>query len=173
MTLAQLARAPLPEIAPNASTPLSELFGILDGYTRRIPLPTLVEHLSRMDLPQVAFSALTDLDPRGYTRTSLHVGPAYEALILCWLPDQRSAIHDHQGSSCAFRVLMGRATETIYSVDERGLAHAGEQTLYTTGFVAASSDQDVHRVSNLAGEDLVTLHIYSPPMGPMRTYRAV
>ena len=173
MTLAQLAPVPLPESAPIVSTPLSELFGILDGYTGRIPVPTLVEHLSRMDLPQAAFSALTEFDPNGYTRTSLHVGPAYEALIICWLPEQRSAIHDHRGSNCAFRVLMGRATETIYAVGAGGLARPGERNRYTTGFVAASSDTDVHRVSNLDGEDLVTLHVYSPPMGPMRTYHAV
>ena len=174
MSLAQLAPALPPESvesAPSLPGPLSELFGILDGYTQRIP--TLVDHLTRMDLPQAAFSALTDFDRRGYTRTTLHVGPNYEALLLCWLPDQHSAIHDHRGSHCAFRVLMGGATETIYSVDERGLAHAGEQNRYTTGFVASSCDLDVHRVSNLDGEDLVTLHIYSPPLGPMRTYQAV
>ena len=172
MTVAQLAPAPTLAIAPPPPTTLSELFECLDGCHQRIPVPTLVDLLEGLDLPQTAFGSLTDFDPGRYTRTVLRAGPAYEALIVCWLPGQHSAIHDHRGSNCAFRVLIGRASETIYSIDEQGLAHAGEQNRYTTGFVAASSDLDVHRVSNLDGEDLVTLHIYSSPLGRMGTYTA-
>ena len=172
MTVALLAPDPTLATAPTPSTVLSRLFGFLDGYSQPIQVPTLVDHLEGLDLPQAAFSSYTDFDPGGYTRTLLHSGPAYEALSLCWLPGQHSAIHDHRGSNCAFRVLMGRATETIYAIDGQGLAHTGDQNHYTTGFVAASSDLDVHRVSNLEGEDLVTLHIYSPPLERMGTYTA-
>ena len=173
MTVPLLAPSAIPEVESRLSAPLAQLFTRLDAYRAPISVPTLVDHLTCVDLPQAAFSDLTDFDPGTYTRSLLHVGPAYEALILCWLPDQRSAIHDHHGSNCAFRVLMGTATETLYSVEAEGMARPGERRCYTTGFVAASSDADVHRVSNLDGEDLVTLHVYSPPLKSMRTYRGV
>ena len=40
------------------------------------------------------------------------------------------------------------------------------------GDLVVSQDADVHQISNLqtAGQDLVTLHIYSPPMLRMDTY---
>ena len=157
-------------VFPILPTPFSDLFAKLDRYSQRIPLRSLVDHLERLDLPQAAFSSLTDFDTQGYTRTVLHRGPAYEALILCWLPEQHSPIHDHRGSNCALRVLMGRATETLYTLDDQQRALAGEKRQYTTGYVAASSDWDVHRVSNLEGEDLVTLHIYSTPLNRMSSY---
>ena len=43
------------------------------------------------------------------------------------------------------------------------------------GSVTASQDDDVHQMSNLqpAGADLVTLHLYSPPLLCMNTYSLV
>ena len=153
--------------------PLVDFFDRLDRQPGRLSLELLEDATQRLDLPQVAFSALTDFDTAGYTRTVLHQGPSYEALLMCWLPGQHSVIHDHRGSHCAFRVLMGTATETVYSLDQLGRAHACGERHYTTGHVAASSEGDIHRVSNLEGEDLVTLHVYSPSLRQMRTYRSV
>ena len=40
------------------------------------------------------------------------------------------------------------------------------------GLVCASQDADMHQVSNLQaeGEDLITMHIYSPPLLKMKTF---
>ncbi len=40
------------------------------------------------------------------------------------------------------------------------------------GYVCAAEDSDIHQVANMqaAGKDLVTLHIYSPPIVRMNTY---
>ncbi|MCH8252758.1 MAG: hypothetical protein IID36_09940, partial [Planctomycetes bacterium] len=40
------------------------------------------------------------------------------------------------------------------------------------GTINATQDSDIHQVSNCqaAGEDLITLHVYSPPLLRMDTY---
>ena len=78
---------------------------------------------------------------------------------------------EHTKPPLALSGLEGDAVLS-YSIDSERRAHAGERACYTTGFVAASSDRDVHRVSNLDGEDLVTLHVYSPPLAETGTYTA-
>ena len=43
---------------------------------------------------------------------------------------------------------------------------------HRAGGICATEDADIHQVSNLAddGGDLVTLHVYSPPLLNMGTY---
>jgi cysteine dioxygenase len=43
---------------------------------------------------------------------------------------------------------------------------------YPVGSVIGSFDEQIHQMGNLraAGDDLVTLHVYSPPLLHMRTY---
>jgi cysteine dioxygenase len=110
--------------------------------------------------------------PDTYRRNLLHAGPAYQALVLCWRAGQRSPIHDHEGSSCGVRVVRGVATETIFARNAAGLVYALRSCELRAGGVCASQDADVHQVSNLqdAGHDLVTLHIYSPPLLKMGVY---
>lgn len=151
---------------------LNELFEDLDRYESPVPLEALREkmELLKVDLP-VANSALQFGEKR-YRRTLLHKGPAYEALLMCWRDGQCSPIHDHRGSACGVRVLCGTATETKFELSSNGyVCPAGTDTL-SEGETTASEDADIHQVSNLQddGSDLVTLHIYSPPLHSMRSY---
>src|SRR5207249_2304648 len=99
-------------------------------------------------------------------------GPAYQALLLCWRNGQRSPIHDHRGSNCGVRILSGVATETVFERNENGLVYATFSREMAEGSICANSDDDIHQMSNLqpGKADLVTLHIYSPPLLHMGTY---
>ncbi len=48
----------------------------------------------------------------------------------------------------------------------------GDTRELTAGHVCASQDDDTHQVSNLQsqGQNLVTLHIYSPPLRAMQKF---
>ena len=102
----------------------------------------------------------------------MHAGPAYHAWILCWRAGQRSPIHDHRGSSCGVRVISGEATETAFEMTEEGHVFATRTKKLSEGFTCATQDMDIHQLSNLqsAGRDLITLHIYSPPLLVMGQY---
>jgi cysteine dioxygenase len=147
----------------------------LDSYDSRIPLAVLNDWLKRMRVtlddvrPFLCFSA------DHYVRNLMHAGPSYQALVLCWHSGQRSPIHDHRGSSCAVKVIAGVATETIFAQAANGMMYATGSRQLATGDSCASQDADVHQMSNLQAEgtDLVTLHIYSPPLYRMNMYSLV
>jgi len=154
------------------ATSLPELVRFLDRLTRRAPLEALKAELAELavdveDLhPHVRFSE------RVYRRNLVHAGTWHNLLVLCWRNGQRSPIHDHRGSTCAVRVLAGVMTETLFSQAPNGLIKADFSRDLGPGSIVGSADSDMHQVSNLqAGNaDLVTLHVYSPPLMMMGTY---
>lgn len=150
----------------------AELLARLDAWRDRIPLGELEAALADVSMtlddvrPWLIFGTET------YRRNLVHAGPAYQALVLCWRNGQRSPIHDHAGSSCGVRVLAGEAVETVFERTRSGMVFAVRSLSHLPGGVCATQDADIHQVSNLAddGADLVTLHVYSPPLLNMGTY---
>jgi cysteine dioxygenase len=151
---------------------LESLFAYLDGLTDRAPLPELAVRLAQAKVRCEDVAEFMRFSDRGYTRNLVRAGPFYNLLVLCWKNGQRSPIHDHKGSSCAVSVLHGMATETIFEFAPNGHVWATRSLQHRPGSVLGSQDTDVHQVSNLqdGDADLVTLHIYSPPLLWMGTY---
>lgn len=148
------------------------LFERLDQFQERIPLAVLSCELAQLDFTIDDIRGYARFGNDRYQRNLLHAGPAYQALVICWRAGQRSPIHDHKGSACAVRVLEGVATETVFDRTPDGLVYATCSRTLRTGESCASEDTDIHQVSNLQeqGRDLITLHIYSPPLLRMGTY---
>ena len=69
-------------------------------------------------------------------------------------------------------VNSGEATETVFEMTEEGRIFEARTHRLTEGFMCATEDLDIHRISNdhPAGSDLITLHIYSPPLLVMGQY---
>ncbi|MCB9853738.1 MAG: cysteine dioxygenase family protein [Phycisphaerales bacterium] len=151
---------------------LSEFLTTLDRCRDRVPLNTLMKLLSRLDVSIEDVKKYARFGDEHYQRNLLHAGPAYHALVLCWRNGQRSPIHDHRGSSCGVRVIKGELTETTFEFSANGLIYPTASSVMKEGNVCGSQDSDIHQVSNLqSGEkELVTLHIYSPPLHVMGTY---
>ncbi|HEX8889086.1 MAG TPA: cysteine dioxygenase family protein [Pyrinomonadaceae bacterium] len=108
-----------------------------------------------------------------YARHRVFRNDFAELLVLCWKPGQRTPIHDHNGSYGAVRVCEGVMWETVFALnDERELYyksgrewHAGEAT--------TADVPDIHQIGNpeVSGQELVTLHLYAPPLGVLNTYK--
>ncbi|MBW7906842.1 MAG: cysteine dioxygenase family protein [Phycisphaerae bacterium] len=151
---------------------LHDLFAALDQQGECIPLDFLRRMLEEAPL------SLEDLAPwlrfgrESYQRNLIHQGPGYHALALCWRSGQRSPIHDHRGSACGLRVVSGVMSETVFDRTPEGHIYPTHTHVVRAGQVCATYDMDIHQVSNLQppGRDLVTLHIYSPPLLVMGTY---
>lgn len=151
---------------------LAEFFRTLDGLHSRADLPYLISLLNELSITCEDVAEAIRFNDRGYARNLVHRGQWYAALALCWKNGQRSPIHDHKGSSCGVRVLRGVATETFFEFAPNGLVKAVSSRDLHPGEVCGSQDDDMHQVSNLqaGGADLVTLHVYSPPLISMRTF---
>jgi len=155
-----------------AEVTLKEWFAELDEYQERIPLEVLIQGLERLRLDRAEIQPFVQFSSERYRRNLMHAGPAYHALILCWRNGQCSPIHDHRGSACAVRVIVGEASETIFAMTEEGFIFPVRTRTLPEGFICATEDLDIHQLSNFQPKqaDLITLHIYSPPLLVMGQY---
>jgi cysteine dioxygenase len=154
------------------SVTLEEWFVELDQHFGRIPLEVLSEGIRRLKVDFADINNFAQFSSERYRRNLMHAGPAYHALVLCWRSGQRSPIHDHRGSACAVSVMRGAATERIFQMTEEGRIYEMRSRVLKQGFTCATEDLDIHSIANAgpAGEDLITLHIYSPPLLVMGQY---
>ncbi len=151
---------------------LAPLFDYLDGLTQQAPIEALEERIRAVDITIDDVREFVRFSETQYLRNLMRSTDFYHALVLCWRSGQRSPIHNHAGSTCGFRVLVGTATETIFEPTPSKLIHPVSSADLAVGAVGASQDTDIHQVSNLQapGTDLVTFHVYSPPLLRMDTY---
>ena len=151
---------------------LASLIEYLDGLTARAPVDELRARLGELDIKVGDVADFVRFGKTQYLRNLAREGNWYHVLILCWRSGQRSPIHNHAGSTCGVRVLNGIATETRFEATPSKLVKAVSSHDLMRGAVASSCDAEIHQVSNLQAEgtDLVTLHVYSPPLLRMDTY---
>jgi cysteine dioxygenase len=144
----------------------------LEQTAGQLPLQLIQDWFDEMKLTTADLSAYLVFRPERYVRNLLHASPHYQALVLCWLNGQRSPIHNHRGSHCGVKVLRGTATETLFSRAPNGMIVATGSRDLPVGHVCSASDEEIHQISNLqaGGADLVTLHIYSPPLLRMEMF---
>lgn len=151
---------------------LAPLFRYLERLQGQAPLGELTDLLSQLKLTADDLAEFVRFSDQGYAHNLIRGGRWYQVWVLCWKNGQRSPIHDHRGSSCGVRVLRGTLTQTDFIFAANGHVKATGSEDFEPGSVLGSLDTDMHQVSNLqAGDaDLVTLHVYSPPLLRMGTY---
>jgi cysteine dioxygenase len=151
---------------------LTGLVDYLDNLTERCSVPQLREHLDKLDVSVEDVSKWVRFGQETYLRNLVCDGAFYHLLVLCWRSGQRSPIHNHAHSTCGVRILSGTATETTFATTPSSLVKAVDSKDWKRGDVSVSQDSFIHQLSNLQakGDDLVTLHVYSPPLLRMDTF---
>ena len=152
--------------------PVQQLVDSLDTLTQQATIEELVRYLSSIEITMKDLQPYTSFGDQCYQRNMIRQNEWYELLCICWRSGQRSPIHNHAGSTCGLRIMQGTATETTFDFTPSGQIKAVESSDCNQGQVCSSQDADIHQVSNLqtAGSNLVTMHIYSPPLRQMSTY---
>ena len=151
---------------------LQPLVHYLDGLTQRASIERLQQLLAESQATIDDVRDFVRFEPGHYQRNLVALGPWYEILVICWRSGQRSPIHNHAQSTCGLKVLRGVCSETLFAHSPCGQVVALSTGEKYAGAVCASEDDDTHQVSNLQekGNDLVTLHIYSPPLRAMKKF---
>ncbi|HEX8141070.1 MAG TPA: cysteine dioxygenase family protein [Pyrinomonadaceae bacterium] len=108
-----------------------------------------------------------------YARHRVFRNEYAELLVLCWRPGQRTPIHDHNGSHGAVRVCEGVMWETMFALNEARELYYQTAREWTQGGVTGAAVPDIHQLGNpeISGQDLITLHLYAPPLGVLNTYK--
>lgn len=156
---------------PNLSfTDLADKLGALTQVPSLADLNELVERTNINEdevLPYLGFKE------GNYSRHRVMKNEFVEMLVLCWKPGQRTPIHDHNGSHGAVFVHEGILWETTFEYDiETGLNYQSHRELRAGG-MTGSEIPDIHQLGNpdVSGRDLITIHIYAPPLGVLKTYK--
>lgn len=151
---------------------LAGLITYLQSLTARADLSVLDTLLKEAAVTRADIEAACCFGAKSYKRNPIARSEWFELLALCWRSGHLTPIHDHKGSSCAFRVVAGTGTEIRYQRTPSGLVCPAGTVAMNPGYVCAAKDADIHQVANFQaeGQDLVTLHIYSPPIQKMSTY---
>jgi cysteine dioxygenase len=152
---------------------LAELAAALSNLRARPTFAELQSLLNRAEVGEAELRPYVKFRPGTYVRTRVLRNEHAEVLVLCWRPGHYTSIHDHNGSYSVIRVLAGRMHETLYDYDrERGLCE-GESHAWGPGHVTVADIPDIHRIGNAegSGQDMITLHCYSPPFDVIRTYK--
>lgn len=150
---------------------LTELVTWLDSLTERASVEQLRDEVAELQIGPDLTRHIKFADGH-YQRNLVHAGPFHTVWVMCWKNGQRSPIHDHARSTCAVRVLRGTLTETRFEYAPNGHIKPVASRDLPPEAITCAQDSDLHQISNLqAGDaDLVTLHIYSPPLLRMGTY---
>lgn len=108
-----------------------------------------------------------------YARHRVFRNQHVELLFLCWRPGQRTPIHDHNGSHGAVRVCEGVMWETMFELDADSKLRYKSGRQWLAGDVTGAAVPDIHQLGNpeVSGQDMVTLHLYAPPLGVLNTYK--
>eukprot|EP00510_Aplanochytrium_minuta_P001614 CAMPEP_0184021730 /NCGR_PEP_ID=MMETSP0954-20121128/10117_1 /TAXON_ID=627963 /ORGANISM="Aplanochytrium sp, Strain PBS07" /LENGTH=889 /DNA_ID=CAMNT_0026303835 /DNA_START=175 /DNA_END=2844 /DNA_ORIENTATION=+ len=98
--------------------------------------------------------------------------PKFTVLLLCWDKGQMSPIHDHAGSSCWVKVLVGRLREVRYRTlndkdttqDHTNVEVIRDLTAGAEEVCYINDTQGIHSMGNASSDQVcVSLHIYAPP----------
>ena len=152
---------------------LESIVKYLSGLRQRADLAVLWSLLAQVDITRCDIAPCCNFGQKGYKRNTISASPWYELLALCWRSGDYTPIHDHEGVSCAFKVIEGVGTEIRFRHTPSGLICPAQVVEMTPGYICAANDADIHQVTNMQapGQDLITLHIYSPPIRQMNVYQ--
>jgi cysteine dioxygenase len=134
-------------------------------------LKNVIEELGRLKPnwellgPHIAFAK------EGYLRKRLYRDRDWEMLLVCWLPGQKTVVHDHGGSIGAVVVLSGQLDECQFT------AHGGGNPLtmcqlrrFSPQDVAVENVESIHRNENRTESPTISLHFYSPPLAVLNSF---
>jgi len=165
----------------------------MDVLSRDLDLDDFYAEMSREPASALTQARLLDLATRlrlsdelvddriafagdSYARNLVCRTPLFELLVLCWRPGQQSTIHDHAGSLNAIRVHAGELTSRRFSRTSGAESGDGPVALDDEERVRAGTHLvgldrgGIHQLANASGDDLVTVHIYAPPLIGLNVY---
>ena len=161
------------QTGPEAAGGLRTLVDCLNALGRVPTLEEVNELLFGAVIADSEVQPFRQFKPSTYARHRLMRNQFAELLVLCWRPGQRTPIHDHNGSHGVVRVQEGVMWESTFELDDDRRLRYHSARECACGVVTAAGVTDIHQLGNpeVSGQDLVSLHIYAPPLNVLNTYK--
>lgn len=165
-----------PKLIEETSLRVFSFRSLVETLGALIEAPTLEDldgWLSRVEVTSNDLRPYRFFKQGTYARHRVCRSEFAELLVLCWKPGQRTPIHDHNGSYGAVRVCEGVMWETVFALNSERELYYKSAREWHEGLVTAAGIPDIHQIGNpeVSGQDLVTLHLYAPPLNVLNTYK--
>jgi len=138
------------------------------GDMRPLTRDELVSLASAVDLEALDLGEYRGFQPPYYRRNTVLLNDHFELVVICWEPGQASGVHDHGKSLCLYLVVEGTMSEELFELDKSGEPRETGARRWSRGDVTVADGPTIHRI-HATDEWLVTVHIYSPPLGSAAT----
>lgn len=109
-------------------------------------------------------------DSLPYGRNVIFRSDFLEVLVLCFPTQSKTAIHNHGQSIGCGKVICGELTEFSYRLNKEGVLGKLSKTKVGEKNSFLIPEQHIHSMANNSEEELVTLHIYSPPLSDVQYF---
>ena len=134
------------------------------GTARAMTADEMVAFARSVDLDGLCVKDFCQTKTECYTRNRVHLNDHFELVVICWKPGQESAIHDHGISNCLYLVVEGEMAEDRFRSVHEGDPEPTETKTYGKGDITLANGPEIHRIANRGDQNLITLHLYSPPL---------
>ena len=135
------------------------------GTERVLERDEMVELAEAVDLASLDLGTYRRFQEICYARNRVLLNEHVELVVICWRSGQSSAIHDHGKSHCLYLVIEGEMLEERFRLNGPGEPEPTDERRFGPGDISVAAGHEIHRIHNRNGTDLVTVHIYSPPLG--------
>lgn len=139
------------------------------GVSRTLTPEEMRAFAESVDLDTLDLGEHEKFEDACYARNTVFANEHFELVVICWKAGQASAVHDHGNSHCLYLVVDGEMTEDLYDLDRAGAPRLKRSREWGRGAITISEGPDIHCIKNESEEPLVTVHIYSPPLGDSMT----
>jgi cysteine dioxygenase len=125
-------------------------------------------------IPQEEFLPYIYFREDTYGRNLVAKNDFFELLVLTWLPNQRTKIHDHAGERCWMTVQLGELTMKNYHAPKNGsnelVSMGATETCKEGRAVYIDDGIGIHSITNCSRKPAVSVHLYAAPISRCKTY---
>ncbi len=94
-----------------------------------------------------------------YGRKLVYDGGYFEIMVMSWLPEDVSAIHDHGATQWGAVQCFGKASHWAYQLNDN-LLQAQEFRQFSPGQIVRVSHELIHQMGNATEDTFLSLHVY-------------
>lgn len=157
------------------SVSLPDFIGFLSELTPKQFQGDAVDRYLKMNqLEEDAFLPFIFFREETYGRNLVYKNDHFELLVLTWLPQQRTPIHDHAGQRCWMMLQSGTLTFKNFETpehDDSPLVVKGPCEIHTAGEAVYIDDGiGVHTIANATTKPAISVHLYAAPIPKCRVY---
>jgi cysteine dioxygenase len=158
-------------MSQSVRTPITTIEQLVRELTQGPGRRGFLEILDRIDIPVDEFEPYSRWNEKHYTRNCIARTDAFELLLICYEPGQRTSIHDYSTEEAWVHPLVGTVLEERFECAPGGpLRKVSSARLDPGSFSYLHNGRGIHRYINNDMGRSMTLNLYARPLNKWKMY---